>query len=675
MKKQLLISAVLTMAATASAFQWEPAIQQPNPSLDVTQAYQLETMRFAAEYGLEATDVMPKWIDEDGVEIIGSYSSFSEPSWGDYIYEFNFADFKNNGEYILQFPAGMLKNAAGELSDPKEFYYTVDIEQLAAAMFDDFEILSISPDLSQPQAIWNNQVMTVNTNHNEAIGVTTLSIIDTTTHENIVSSSNFSTNRTLGDSSPISWEVVGPYKFIEGHNYKAELVFYNGENEYSEDGVPTKVVDRAVYEFTGRVEGFKYSDITLLDVSPAPMSELINMPEQAVFTYTFSGPVTIVQAYSPLGQNGQVVYPASCLSSNEDKTVWTLDLSDDSYIKSVDAVLTICINARDLEGFQLQGEFGEEGESYFQSEWRCDIGGFPLVVVTPALGESLDRLSEIVVKAESGEAMSISWMGEACVKDMLGNVIGNLVFEEPADPDNAAATEFRFTRWFDDSLSASDINLVKEGRYTVEFGPGCFLIGDQFDSKQSRSLTSVFSITGALDEPVGPVDPADQETFNYINVDPKNEATVTSLETIKVTFPEEVVLNGCDVNVYDAEHAVVATATADFDWDNFVFDVVVLKLDKPVVDAGVYEVVIPARTITDEKFGSSDGKEGICNPEIKLVYTVNPEGSSVEAVEAVADGNVYDIHGRVVLRNASSAAVKSLPKGIYVVGGRKVVVK
>ena len=675
----LVVTAVSASAASAYAFEWDPAIQQPNPMIEVTQAFQLETLRIAAEKDLAATEVMPKWIDEDGNEIIGAYSSFSDPSWGEYVYDFNFSDFKSNGEYILQFPEGMLLNTSGELSDPKEFYYTVEIDQLAGALFDDFEILSIEPDFSQPQAIWTDQVVKINTNHNDAIGVTTLSIFDATTGEYVVSSSNFSTHRTLGDSSAISWEVVNTYKFYEEHDYKADFVFYNGENEYSEDGVPTQIVARVSYEFTGRVENFKYSDIKLLNITPAPGSLTISEPEQAVFTYTFSGPVDVYKVVTPKGQFGNEVYPSSCFTPNEDKTVWTINISDNAYIQTIDAELALQVYARDLDGYQLKGNFGEESASCFEDSWACDLGGGSIVVVTPALGESLDRLTEVVVKSENGESMTWSNVSQITVETIgRGDIIATLVYERPESAQDDSATEFRFTKWIPQGEESEvPIDLVAEGSYVIHVGSGCFVFGDQYTAVNSRSLYSGFSITGKLadtpDDPV--VNPAEQEKFNYISVDPENGSTVTSLETIKVKFPEDVTLNGCEAKVYDSEHTLVTTAIADFDWVAFVFDVVMLKLAEPVKEAGEYEVIIPARTITDDAFGSSDGKQGLCNPEIKLVYTVKTDGSAVGAVEVVAAGDVYDVHGRLVLRNASSDAVKALPAGIYVVGGRKVVVK
>ena len=679
--KTLLVAAgVAATVANASAFKWEPMGLSPYPSMDVTSLYSLENVGFQVYEvdGLSMTEVMPLWVDEDGTEIKAVGRKQNPWGWNpnEFNYSFNMADFKANGEYTLVFPEGMLVNGAGEKSDKVETYYTFDIPDLNPPMFDDFKVLSITPDLTQPQAVWNDQKITINTNHNEAVGMTMLTITDNTTGEIVVTSSSYSMMRELGTQDPISWEVVNTYKFYEGHDYQANIVFYNGMDEFNEMGEPTRIVDRVSYTFTGRVEGFKYSSVELLSVEPAPMSIVISEPDQAVFTYTFSAPVNVYQAETPLGQFGKNVYPASCLSSNDDKTVWTLDLSNDEFVKTVDAQLTIYIYARDLDGFQLKGNWGEEYQSCFQDSWQCDLGAFPVVVATPVIGSTIDRLSEVVIKSESGEAMAWSWMGEVNVVNQLGDILGTLVYEEPEGEDsNAAMEEIRFTKWIDQNFNEVPIDLVKEGYYAIQISAGCFLMGEEFESKQSRSLTSTFIVSGALDEPEPGVDPAEQEVFNFDKELPEEGATVTSLSRIQLWYPEMVACNEFDVNVYNAaDGSLAATATGMYDWD----DILLINIDlkQPIAEAGVYEVVIPARVISDDAFFSSDGASGICNPEIKLSYTVAPNGgSAVETVAVAAEGDVYDVHGRVVLRNASAADMKALPKGIYIVGGRKLGVK
>lgn len=645
----LVVAATAAMVADASAFEWEPAIQQPNPSLEVTQAYQLESMRFITDVaGVVNTDVMPKWIDEDGNEIT-AVDCIYDPDWApdEFTYSFNFSEFKENGEYILCFPEGMLVNGAGEPSDKIETPYTVEVPELAPAMFDDFEVLSVSPDFSVPQGLWSNQVVTINTNHNDAIGFAALEIFDDTTGDGIVFSNNMTTGRTLGDSSAVSWEVVGTYKFLEDHQYTAEFVLYNGLNDYTDAGM-TPVVARQKYTFTGKVEGYKYSSVKLLSITPEPYTLTISEPSQAVFTYEFSGPVNVYRADSPQGLFGVTVFPDSCLSSNEDKTVWTLDLSDNDYVKTIDAELAISIYARDLDGYQLKGDFGEEDQSCFTASWQCDLGAEGIIVVSPEKGASLDRLSEVVVKSESGETMTWSWVGQAYVQNLLGENIGMLVPE--VSEDNAASTEFHFTKWVKgDAWESTSIDLVAEGSYTIYFGPGCFVFGEEFSAVNSRSLYSGFSITGALDDtPDDPVvDPAEQEKLVYTEVDPADGSTVESLAVIQFTFPEEVDFDGCEVKVYDADQNLVTTAIADYDWDAFRFDVIFVKLAEPIEQPGVYEVVIPARTLCNNEYSMSDRKQGICNPEFRLNYTVGSV-APVDPQEALAYKTVYPEAGSVV---------------------------
>ena len=677
--RTLLVAAgVAATVANVSAFKWEPMGLSPYPSMDVTSLYSLENVGFQVYEvdGLSMTEVMPLWVDEDGTEIKAVGRKQNPWGWNpnEFNYSFNMADFKANGEYTLVFPEGMLVNGAGEKSDKVETYYTFDIPDLNPPMFDDFKVLSITPDLSQPQAVWNDQKITINTNHNEAVGMTMLTITDNTTGEIVVTSSSYSMMRELGTQDPISWEVVNTYKFYEGHDYQANIVFYNGMDEFNEMGEPTRIVDRVSYTFTGRVEGFKYSSVELLSVEPAPMSIVISEPDQAVFTYTFSAPVNVYQAETPLGQFGKNVYPASCLSSNDDKTVWTLDLSNDEFVKTVDAQLTIYIYARDLDGFQLKGNWGEEYQSCFQDSWQCDLGAFPVVVATPVIGSTIDRLSEVVIKSESGEAMAWSWMGEVNVVNQLGDILGTLVYEEPEGEDsNAAMEEIRFTKWIDQNFNEVPIDLVKEGYYAIQISAGCFLMGEEFESKQSRSLTSTFIVSGALDEPEPGVDPAEQETLVYSNVSPADGSTVESLSEIKLWFPMEVSCEGFDVNVYNtADNSLVATGFGIYDWDDWTL--INVTFSEPIAEAGSYEAVIPARMIFDDAFGASSGSQGVCNPEIRLHYTIGGT-NAVDSVAEAAEADVFDLAGRVVLRNASAADMKALPKGIYIVGGRKLVVK
>ncbi|MDE7420284.1 MAG: hypothetical protein K2N35_08745 [Muribaculaceae bacterium] len=631
----LVASALVATATSVSAFKWTPAVTQPNPSLDVTQSYQLETLRFGTNdwgSGYQTTDVMPIWIDEDENEIVGRLSSETDASWDQFVYTFDFSSFKMNGEYILKFPEGLLVNAAGEKSDELEIYYTVAIPELASGMFSDFEVLSISPDFSEPQGLWSDQKITINTNHNEAIGFVTLQIYDPVAGEYLVNANNFSTGRNLGDASAIVFEVANTYKFYDDREYTAEFVFYNGPDDHTTDGIPTPIVAKKSYKFTGKIEGYKYSPEKLLSIDPEPGTLTISEPSQAVFTYTFSGPVNVYKVTTPRGNAGDpIAYPASCITSNEDKTVWTIDLSDNDYVNSVDAQLTLKVYARDMDGYQLRGNDGEEEGACYESNWQCDLGAKAIVVVSPEYGASIESLTEIVVKAENGEEMTWSWNGEAYVTAKEERaIIGYLNLQ---DGDDASATEFHFTTWSD----GTPINLTAQGDYAIYFGPGCFNFGEQFEEAKSKSLYSMFSITDNGDTPDDPVvDPAEQEVFFYTSIDPEDGATVETLDVIKLWYPEMVNTMGKDAYVYNkADQSLVSDAQVLYDWDDV--NLINIELLDPVTKAGEYEIVIPRGAICSDEFFNTDGKAGICNPEIRLNYTVNPNGSAdpQEALEYV----------------------------------------
>ena len=775
----LALSAAFVAVASASAFKWTPVSMYPSTSSEVTSAYLVENLSFQCydAEGLEVTDVMPIWVcDEDGKEIEANWGMKDDWNPNQFNYHFNISDFSDNGEYTLVFPEGMLVNAVGGKSDRNEYYYTFEVPELAGAMFEDFEILSLSPDLSQPQAIWTDQVVTINTNHNDAIGLTRLTVSDMTTGEDgVVYSQNYTVGRQLGDKSPISWEVTGSYKFFEDHEYLAEFIFFNGEDDYTDEGA-TPIVARQKYTFTGRVEGYKYSKEKLWDVVPTPNS-LISEPSQAIFTYTFSGPVNVYKVSTPRANAGDpVVYPSSCLSSNSEKSVWTIDLSKDEYVNSIDAQLTLQVFARDLDGNQLKGNAGEEDLSCFENNWDCELGALPIVVVTPKDGENITRLTEVVVKAENGESITWSFNGQALVENSDGDLVGELYM---SDIEDASGTEVRFTKWFtDDSpFEPVPIDLSADGAYTITISSGAFNFGEQFDEHKSHSVTSTFSIGNQylkyasvdpengstvkeldqiimkFSEPVAcddfkvdvcsgsrsvvttatvrtdymeptmividfakpvteagnyylnipagmiisetqsnaaftltytvdpqggnqpGVDPTEQEVFNYTEADPADGSIVKELSHISLWFPELVSTVDDTAYVYKAGATAGAPLTkASVAWD-FADDLLIkVDLATPISEDGEYVVVIPARTICNDDFMMSDGKSGICNPEIRLNYTIGT-GSGVSSVSGVSNCDVFDLQGRLVLNNASSADLKSLSKGIYVVGGKKLVVK
>lgn len=678
MRKHLLgiagMTALTVIAAQGATFEWQPVITSPNPTSDVTATWQIETLSFnCKESGAEITDVMPKWIDEDGNEIAATSGVHDYWGWDStsFEYYFNVADFRSNGEYILLFPQGMLVNAAGEESAKVEVPYSFNVPDLVGAMFDDFKVDSIYPDLTQDQGVWYDQKISIETNHNDAIGLTKLIVTDLTEGEVVITSSNFSTGRVPGWQSSISWEVVGTYKFFEGHTYKAEITFFNGKDEKGEMGVATPIVDRVTYEFGGKVPPYQYSDVTLLSVEPTPGDYVISEPSQAVFTFVFSAPVNVWKAETPLGPAGSHVYSNSCLTSNADKTEWTLNVSDDSFILGEDTNLTINIYVKDEEGFTLRGNNGYEDNAIYQFSWDCELGA-PTFTVVPAQGAVLDQLTQVVAKSDTNTEMAWSWNGSAYIMTLTRQLVGTLIPE----PGEEAATQVEFNTWVNAETGIEEaINLTKGGSYVIVFEKGCFNFGTQYDTKSSHNMAIGFEITGDLYQGQDPT-PGEQETFLPISATPAEGSIVESLSEIVLSFADEVGVNTYDAYLYAADDQAVESnyirkAEIGYSWDDF--NIAIITLESPVTEKGDYVLVIPARAIGTIDFCDSMGQAGICNPTLMIPYTVDPEYVGVETVSGVQTSDVYDVHGRIVMRGASREDLKTLPKGIYVFNGKKII--
>ena len=90
----------------------------------------------------------------------------------------------------------------------------------------------------------------------------------------------------------------------------------------------------------------------------------------------------------------------------------------------------------------------------------------------------------------------------------------------------------------------------------------------------------------------------------------------------------------------------------------------------PPTEKGSYRLIIPARAVyvTD--------MEGVTGPNDEFVVDYRVTEVGIEGVDTEAtDLNVYSIDGVCILRNASASDVKNLQKGIYIVNGKKVVIR
>ena len=95
----------------------------------------------------------------------------------------------------------------------------------------------------------------------------------------------------------------------------------------------------------------------------------------------------------------------------------------------------------------------------------------------------------------------------------------------------------------------------------------------------------------------------------------------------------------------------------------------------PVKEEGTYRLKVARGSFCDETYDMEMGTAGRANDELVYTYIVS-KGGGIDAVgENAAPADVYSVDGRIVMKNAIASDIKTLPAGIYIVAGKKVVVK
>ena len=228
-----------------------------------------------------------------------------------------------------------------------------------------------------------------------------------------------------------------------------------------------------------------------------------------------------------------------------------------------------------------------------------------------------------------------------------------------------------------------DASLSFEGSYSLDVEPGKFQILSKpvaFESVMNRDGNCAYRVLGKKDnkimlELIEDAIPAGTPFIVKPNVaDPENE--LPAEYTIQATLPE----------VYSSEDVLAL---------NYVYDPVVVRglVSTPTSEklAAGYGVLVGNKVIPSEEGRAAVAGSGVFNKDIPETDTdadfyIEMEGeitaggnaTAVEEVVIVKNvpADVYTLSGVKVRQNVKmSNATQGLPKGVYIVGGKKVIVK
>lgn len=176
--------------------------------------------------------------------------------------------------------------------------------------------------------------------------------------------------------------------------------------------------------------------------------------------------------------------------------------------------------------------------------------------------------------------------------------------------------------------------------------------------------------------------PVKADLYKMVSADPA-EGEVAKLDVINVAFEDayQMVVGGFDpskeVVVLNADGEVVTKVAMEIVFGEEEYgwipptNVVKFTLETPVTEPGVYTFVIPAGTVYNEMYYPESEDFGVewgalYNPEVRLTYTVVANADGIENLTVNGKAEIYSLDGR---------KVKNPTKGIYLINGKKVVVK
>lgn len=437
-------------------------------------------------------------------------------------------------------------------------------------------------------------------------------------------------------------------KFTQGKTYTMTLLLWNDENESHGAGYDNPTVGTTSFSFNGAAEGYIYSDVELSNVIKG--SVLLTSNEQNTYVLKFSAPANVKETMINTGGGTSV----NCdVVPNDDKTEWTVTLNR-SVLNSFDA-FDLNVFAEDMEGHAINKAHSEsvevtelEDNTWLTIHFSAEFNRWPLTV-TPASESTLEQIDRINFSYSSG--ISFNWGGNPDDKIVIRNNANRDIIAEftRGDLENNADDN---NVWIE-----LDEPITAAGVYEITVPSGFFVLGEQMMSSLNKQAIIYYEIKG------------DAEGAFTLTADPAGGKVDEIPATIVLTANDRSeVGNSYDIlpTLTDNKGNSYALSTEyGIGWNQ----INVVLADGAITADGVYTLTVPVGSV----IGNS---ETDVNEELVITYIIGTE-TAIDSIVANAGGkvDVYTVNGVNILSNADAAAVKALGSGLYIINGKKIVIR
>lgn len=301
-------------------------------------------------------------------------------------------------------------------------------------------------------------------------------------------------------------------------------------------------------------------------------------------------------------------------------------------------------------GEQFEGASSRAATIYYEIKGSTGAE----IKVTPESESVVESLDKIVFTYEPG--INVNW-GES-----EGDKI--IVYNKETRTEVASFTKDD-VKYPDDFFDITNVRvefaepITAAGVYEVTVPAGFFALGESGDNVNETMI--IYYEVKSKSEPANSFE---------ITFDPAGGNVTEIPASIKLTVNNrsEIGPNGINPTLTDdANNSYSVSIDLNWDWE---WNCLEIKLaDGAITAEGTYTLTIPAGAIIGKDESDTNTED------IVVVYVIG--GTGIDNIVANAGGkvDVYTVNGVNVLRNADAAAVKALAKGLYIINGKKVVIK
>lgn len=598
--------------------------------------------------------------------------------------KFNADDFKVNGEWELTIPAGSLSYEGETNPTAIKYVYNLKDKDLDTSAYPQIDLVDIDPKDGAYLATFGKTLGQINvkTSNDAAVNFIAWQLTDITTGEYIQSGNENRIDLNRNGHADDVWvdglyfKVGGPdNKLVKDHDYRLSLKFcgigYDPiTNQYpsSTDIAKSLELETSVV-YHGLTEPQEYSPYKFVSISPDPETYEIDNIDLRSFTMTWDGPVKPSE-FVYAAETGSLPTAGEFKAINPDDNgyanAWEFTFFKE-VLEGARGGFYASVVTKDANGLYVKGNADIDFDDiYYGMAWSCNLGADAITSVSPTDGETVTSLSSITVGNEKNLEMNLSYVAADSPKIYKD---GRDLVATLGEPEQSE--DLKKMTWTFDEITAP-------GVYTIIIPKSYFNVGTEFNSTTCNQTVFRYIIEGEVSGEV-------TDDFVPANVEPADNENLDKLEKLTLTFSEMAIDNTFASNyqfataqIYkenaDGTYTLIDKVTGDpTDWDTP--KVYVFTLGTPITEDGKYRVTFAEKSFINVEYDESMGNSGRYSPELNYYYTIG-NANGVDGI-AAEDGTVtvYDLMGRMLLDKAPATEINSLSAGIYIINGKKAVIK